>query len=64
MLVTPVFAEPSDAAKAESTFFTQSEADAVEQKKTGMHPIVWVFAAGGVGALTVMAVIIKMGKQK
>lgn len=61
MLVTPVFAEHE---QTESTFFTQSEAEGIQQEKTGMHPIVWVFAAGGGGALAIIAVIINMGKQK
>lgn len=64
MLITPVCAEPSDVSTAESTFFTESEADGIQQEKTGMHPIVWVFAAGGVGALALITVIINMGKQK
>lgn len=68
MGASPVFADASSRAPAaesvEEPFFTSSEADALTGNKEGMHPVVWVFAAGGVGALAVIAVIIRMGKQQ
>ena len=63
----PVSAEKAtetEASSTQSAFFTQSEADALEGNKVKMHPVVWVFVAGGVGALALTAVIVNMGRNK
>ena len=65
MLLTPTAsAEKAESAVGEDLFFTESEAENIEDIDRSPHPVVWVFVAIGAASIAAIGVLTYVNRRQ